>query len=126
MANTRNNPLEDLAIHLPMICDRYELRDDVMPGAGRFRGGLGVVKKQRIPTDRFITHECDRHTDMPWGIFGGGAVPTKTFIRSADSSCRMKTMNSSLTGGLRNARLRDGGERLRKSNFSVLRLGNQR
>ena len=73
MANTRNNPLEDLAVHLPMICDRYELRDDVMPGAGRFRGGIGVVKKQRILTDGFITHECDRHTDPPWGIFGGGA-----------------------------------------------------
>ena len=72
MANTRNNPLEDLAVHLPMICDRYELRDDVMPGAGRFRGGIGVVKKQRILTDGFITHECDRHTDVPWGIFGGG------------------------------------------------------
>ena len=71
MANTRNNPLEDLAIHLPMICDRYELRDDVMPGAGRYRGGIGVVKKQRVLTDGFITHECDRHTDVPWGIFGG-------------------------------------------------------
>ena len=44
-----------------MICDRYELRDEVIPGAGRFRGGLGVVKKQRILTDGFITHECDRH-----------------------------------------------------------------
>ena len=72
MANTRNNPLEDLAVHLPMICDRYELRGDVMPGAGRFRGGIGVVKKQRILTDGFITHECDRHEDVPWGIFGGG------------------------------------------------------
>ena len=71
MANTRNNPLEDLAIHLPMICDRYELRDDVLPGAGRYRGGIGVVKKQRILTDGFITHECDRHTHVPWGIFGG-------------------------------------------------------
>ena len=71
MANTRNNPLEDLAIHLPMICDRYELRDDVMPGAGRYRGGIGVVKKQRVLTSGFITHECDRHTDVPWGIFGG-------------------------------------------------------
>ena len=55
-----------------MVCDRYELRDDVMPGAGRFRGGIGVVKKQRILTDGFITHECDRHEDVPWGIFGGG------------------------------------------------------
>ena len=71
MANTRNNPLEDLAIHLPMVCDRYELRDDVMPGAGRFRGGIGVVKKQRMLTGGFITHESERHTDVPWGIFGG-------------------------------------------------------
>jgi N-methylhydantoinase B len=76
MANTRNNPLEDLAMHLPMICDRYELRDDVMPGAGRSRGGIGVVKAQRVLTDAFITHENERHHDVPWGIFGGrpGAV----------------------------------------------------
>ena len=71
MANTRNNPIEDLAMHLPMICDRYELRDDVMPGAGRFRGGIGVVKAQRVLTDAFITHENERHIDVPWGIFGG-------------------------------------------------------
>ena len=71
MANTRNNPIEDLAMHLPMICDRYELRDDVMPGAGRFRGGIGVVKAQRVLTDAFITHENERHYDVPWGIFGG-------------------------------------------------------
>ncbi len=73
MANTRNNPIEDLAMHLPMICDRYELRDDVMPGAGRFRGGIGVVKAQRVLTDAFITHENERHFDVPWGIFGGAA-----------------------------------------------------
>jgi N-methylhydantoinase B len=71
MANTRNNPLEDLAMHLPMICDRYELRDDVLPGAGRFRGGFGVVKAQRVLTDAFITHENERHHDVPWGAFGG-------------------------------------------------------
>ena len=71
MANTRNNPLEDLAVHLPMICDRYELRDDVMPGAGRYRGGIGCVKEQRMLTDGFITHENERHEDVPWGIFGG-------------------------------------------------------
>lgn len=76
MANTRNNPLEDLAMHLPIICDRYELRDDAMPGAGEFRGGIGVVKAQRVLTPAVITHESERHTDAPWGIFGGteGAV----------------------------------------------------
>ena len=41
MRNTRNNPLEDLGMHLPLICDRYEVRDDVPPGAGKFRGGAG-------------------------------------------------------------------------------------
>ena len=39
MRNTRNNPLEDLGMHLPLICDRYEVRDDAPPGAGKFRGG---------------------------------------------------------------------------------------
>ena len=71
MRNTRNNPLEDLGMHLPLICDRYELRDDVMPGAGKFRGGQGVVKSQRFLTPGFVTHEFDRHDDAPWGVFGG-------------------------------------------------------
>jgi len=73
MCNTRNNPLEDLGMHLPMVCERYELRDDVMPGAGRQRGGIGVVKAQRVLTTSVITHENDRHTDVPKGVFGGAA-----------------------------------------------------
>ncbi len=71
MRNTRNNPLEDLGMHLPLICDRYEVRDDVPPGAGKFRGGSGVVKSQRYLTPGYMTHESDRHLDAPWGVFGG-------------------------------------------------------
>ena len=71
MRNTRNNPLEDLGMHLPLICDRYEVRDDVPPGTGKFRGGAGVVKSQRYLTPGFMTHESDRHEDAPWGVFGG-------------------------------------------------------
>lgn len=90
MANTRNNPLEDLAMHIPMICDRYELRDDVAPGAGRFRGGIGVVKAQRILTDGIITHESERHTNVPWGIFGGkpGAVGKCDIYNAAGGAVR--------------------------------------
>ena len=73
MRNTRNNPLEDLGMHLPLVCDRYEVRDDVLPGAGKFRGGQGVVKSQRFLAPGFVTHEADRHDDAPWGIFGGTA-----------------------------------------------------
>jgi N-methylhydantoinase B len=71
MRNTRNNPLEDLGMHLPLICDRYEIRNDVAPGAGKYRGGAGVVKSQRYLTPGFMTHESDRHLDAPWGAFGG-------------------------------------------------------
>ncbi len=53
-----------------MVCDRYELRDDVMPGAGRYRGGIGVVKSQRLLSSGSVTHENDRHTDVPWVLFG--------------------------------------------------------
>ncbi len=73
MRNTRNNPIEDLGMHLPLICDRYELRDDAMPGAGKHRGGIGVIKVQRYLTPGFLTHEADRHEDAPWGFQGGHA-----------------------------------------------------
>ncbi|MBC2836499.1 hydantoinase B/oxoprolinase family protein [Paragemmobacter straminiformis] len=99
MANTRNNPLEDLAMHIPMICDRYELRDDMPPGAGEFRGGIGVVKSQRVLTPAFITHESERHHDAPWGIFGGhdGAVGRCT-ITSPDRPGEEREMYSKFSG----------------------------
>ncbi|MEY8843458.1 hydantoinase B/oxoprolinase family protein [Cribrihabitans sp. XS_ASV171] len=99
MANTRNNPLEDLAMHIPMICDRYELRNDVPPGAGQFRGGIGVVKSQRVLTPAFITHESERHTEAPWGIFGGheGAVG-KCLIYNADTPDDVTEMHSKFSG----------------------------
>ncbi len=99
MANTRNNPIEDLGMHLPMLCDRYELRDDVLPGAGEFRGGLGVVKAQRVLTAGFITHESERHYDVPWGIFGGtDGVVGKTTIHNAASPEKVQEMPSKFSG----------------------------
>ena len=71
LANTRNNPIEDLGMHLPLICDRYELRDDVLPAPGKYRGGIGVVKTQRFIYGGVMTHEADRHEDRPWGIHSG-------------------------------------------------------
>lgn len=99
MANTRNNPLEDLAMHIPMICDRYELRDDLPPGAGEFRGGIGVVKAQRVLTPAFITHESERHTDAPWGIFGGhdGVVGRCTITNPAKPG-ELREMPSKFSG----------------------------
>jgi len=82
MKNTRNNPIEDVGMHLPLICDRYELRDDVAPGAGRLRGGLGAIKVQRFTGHGLMSHEGDRLEDVPWGFQGGkpGVVGTVTLF----------------------------------------------
>src|SRR5713226_9315457 len=49
-ANTRNNPIEDIETHLPLRVLRYELREDVS-GAGKWRGGLGSVRKFSFLSD---------------------------------------------------------------------------
>lgn len=99
MANTRNNPLEDLAMHIPMICERYELREDVLPGAGKYRGGIGVVKSQRILTDGIITHESERHSNVPWGIFGGkDGAAGKCEIYNARTNDPAREMHSKFHG----------------------------
>lgn len=90
MRNTRNNPIEDLGMNLPLICDRYEVRDDAPPGAGRYRGGAGVVKSQRYLQPGFMTHESDRNEDPPWGIFGG-----------KDGSCSKVEIHNIHTGELK-------------------------
>lgn len=71
MANTRNNPVEEMELGAPMICERYELRDDP-PAAGRWRGGLGAIKRWRFlsPTRASSTGD-NRSVDPPRGLFGG-------------------------------------------------------
>lgn len=86
-------------MHIPMICERYELRDDVLPGAGKYRGGIGVVKSQRILTDGIITHESERHTNVPWGIFGGkDGAAGKCEIYNALSKQSVREMHSKFHG----------------------------
>ncbi len=71
IANTRNNPIEELEWRFPMRTERYELRDEPC-AAGEFRGGVGVVRVNRFLTDTIVTCEGERHeSDEPWGIFGG-------------------------------------------------------
>lgn len=70
MANTRNNPIEELELRQPMICERYELRSEP-PAPGRWRGGIGPVRQWRLLTETFIGAEGDQRSDPPRGIFGG-------------------------------------------------------
>lgn len=71
IANTRNNPIEELEMRIPMRTERYELREE-SSGHGKWRGGRGVVRSNRWLADGFLSIEGDRHLDVPKGLFGGG------------------------------------------------------
>lgn len=71
IANTRNNPIEELEWRFPMRTDRYELRSEPA-AAGEYRGGIGIVRENTFLTDTVITCEGERHeSDLPWGAHGG-------------------------------------------------------
>ena len=70
MANTRNNPIEELDLRFPLRCDQYELRPE--PAApGRWRGGVGIIRRNRFLVDGTFSCEGDRQCDPPRGVFGG-------------------------------------------------------
>ena len=70
MANTRNNPIEELDMRFPVRCEQYELRPE--PAApGKWRGGVGIIRRNRYTVDGTYSCEGDRQTDPPHGIFGG-------------------------------------------------------
>ena len=70
MANTRNNPIEELDLRFPIRCDQYELRPE--PAApGKWRGGIGIIRRNRYLVPGVYSCEGDRQTDPPRGVFGG-------------------------------------------------------
>jgi N-methylhydantoinase B/oxoprolinase/acetone carboxylase alpha subunit len=70
MVNTRNNPIEELDMRFPVRCERYELRP-APAAAGKWRGGIGIVRENRFLVDGTFSSEGDRHLDPPRGVFGG-------------------------------------------------------
>ncbi len=85
IANTRNNPIEELEWRFPMRTERYELRDDPC-AAGEWRGGIGMVRVNRFLVDAIVTCEGERHdTDPPWGIFGGHDGLNASMIRNPET-----------------------------------------
>lgn len=83
MGNTANTPIEVLERDYPLVCEQYEFVPDTA-GAGKFRGGLGVVKKIRaldLPGNRpVVTSVSDRNNFGPYGLAGGGAAKPGRFV----------------------------------------------
>jgi N-methylhydantoinase B/oxoprolinase/acetone carboxylase alpha subunit len=70
MSNTRNTPVEALEHYLPVRLHRYGLRRG-SGGAGRFRGGDGIVREYEMLTETVITVLSDRRKGAPYGLRGG-------------------------------------------------------
>ena len=96
MANTRNNPIEELDLRFPIRCDQYELRPE--PAApGRWRGGIGIIRRNRFMVGGVYSCEGDRQTDAPRGIFGGwdGLVAS---CRKNPDTAREEILPAKVTG----------------------------
>jgi N-methylhydantoinase B len=96
MANTRNNPIEELDMRFPMRCDQYELRPE--PAApGKWRGGVGIIRRNRFLVDGTYSCEGDRQTDPPKGVFGGwdGLVAS---CRKNPDTARQEILPAKVTG----------------------------
>ena len=71
ITNTSNLPVEALEAEYPLLVERYALVEG-SGGAGRWRGGLGIVRQIRAEG-----HDCHafvhgaRRRSAPWGLFGG-------------------------------------------------------
>ena len=82
MTNTMNTPIEEVERILPIRMVRYEFRAD-SAGAGKFRGGSGLVRGyQALVGDTIFTVLADRARHSPWGLEGGSpGARTEVVVR---------------------------------------------
>jgi len=79
--NMSNMPVEILEATYPLLIEEYSLREDSC-GAGRQRGGLGIIRQYRFLADEAILQlRTDRYEHRPYGLFGGGeAAPSRNLL----------------------------------------------
>ena len=70
MSNTLNTPVEALELAYPLRVERYELRLG-SGGAGRTRGGDGVVRELRVLEPCRVSLLTERRARAPEGVRGG-------------------------------------------------------
>ena len=73
MTNTLNTPIEVLELNYPLRITRYQLRD-ASGGAGRHRGGDGLLREYCFLAPAGVTLLTERRLHAPWGLQGGAAA----------------------------------------------------
>jgi N-methylhydantoinase B len=70
--DVRNAPVETIELKSPVLVESRALRED-SGGAGKFRGGLGLVTQMKNLIDgRWSVSNSGRRQCPPWGLWGGG------------------------------------------------------
>jgi N-methylhydantoinase B len=72
MTNSLNTPIEALEYAYPLRVRRYAIRPG-SGGAGKQRGGDGVIREVELLTDAQVTLLSDRRRIAPYGLAGGEA-----------------------------------------------------
>jgi N-methylhydantoinase B len=75
MTNSLNTPVEALEYAYPFRVRRYSFRPD-SGGAGRYRGGDGLVREIEFLGAAQVTLLADRRVNAPYGLQGGEAGET--------------------------------------------------
>jgi N-methylhydantoinase B/oxoprolinase/acetone carboxylase alpha subunit len=84
MSNTFNTPAEALELSYPLRVERYELRLG-SGGAGRHRGGDGVVRELRVLEACRLSLLTQRRALAPRGARGGEAGrPGRSFLNGVE------------------------------------------
>ena len=96
--NTSNLPIEALESEFPILVERYAFVPDT-GGAGRFRGGLAVVREVRgLAGDLVVGGWGCNQREAPRGFGGGGdGVPGAFEVVGADGAIR-ETARSTVPG----------------------------
>jgi N-methylhydantoinase B len=71
--DTYNFPVEVIESRFPLLVERYSI-DEAGAGAGRHRGGLGIVREYRLLNDSGAVGygSMGGWRRRPWGLHGGG------------------------------------------------------
>jgi N-methylhydantoinase B len=78
MTNSLNTPAEALEYAYPLRITEYSIRKS-SGGAGKFRGGDGIVREVELLSDAEVTLLADRRSRGPYGLNGGAdGSPGKT------------------------------------------------